>query len=191
MGEVSRRRSTAQSHPARATYNVSLTSVATSFAGAGAAAAAGAAALALALDLFFPPFLGMVVYLAGGVVVSDMRYKIENEKSQGCQSSRHVLTIFILRRASEVGWTGRKGRSQTREERGRITYWIKPGVASEGDAKKGRIGACRTRTGESKGEEEEEERKSERKKGMDCLVSVSGKVVPGGGGLCTITESTM
>ena len=56
-GGVLRRGPAAQSHPARATYTVSLTSVATSFAGA----AAGAAALALALDLFFPPFLGMVI----------------------------------------------------------------------------------------------------------------------------------
>ena len=67
----------------------------------------------------------------------EKRYRGLNEKSPRLAVRvGHVLTIFILRR-KRGGMDGRKRKTGRKpEKRGDITYWIKLGVASEGDGKR-------------------------------------------------------
>ena len=74
-----------------------------------------------------------------------------------------------------MGWT------EEEEEEEDITYWIKPGVASQGDGKK-REGQERVERELGRAKERKKKRGREEEKERDgCLVSVSGKVVPGVG----------
>ena len=76
---------------------------------------------------------------------------------------------------------GRKGRRGGSQTRGGYNLLDQARSRKRGRwEKRERIGACRTRTGESKGEEEEERKRGRAKERDGCLVSVSGKVVPGG-----------
>lgn len=71
-----------------------------------------------------------------------------------------------------MGWT------EEEEEEEDITYWIKPGVASQGDGKK-REGQERVERELGRAKERKKKRGREEEKERDgCLVSVSGKVVP-------------
>lgn len=108
----------------------------------------------------------------------EKRYRGLNEKSPRLAVRvGHVLTIFILRR--KRGGMDGKEKEDGEEARKEGGYNLLDQARSRkrGRWEKGRIRACRTRTGESK---EGEERKRAKERDGD-LVSVSGKVVPGVG----------
>lgn len=66
----------------------------------------------------------------------EKRYRGLNEKSQGWQFKLPRIDNFYF--AAQARWDGRKEKEDGEEARkeGDITYWIKPGVASEGDGKR-------------------------------------------------------
>lgn len=66
----------------------------------------------------------------------EKRYRGLNEKSQGWQFELPRIDNFYF--AAQARWDGRKEKEDGEEARkeGDITYWIKPGVANEGDGKR-------------------------------------------------------
>lgn len=104
----------------RATYKVSLTSVATFL---GAAAAAPAAALALDLALFFPPFLGILLELDGDqleVCSDNARTRQRSRWLSSCHVWGWFVWCRVVKRTEEKEVrTGRKKAKSGEDFKGR------------------------------------------------------------------------